>query len=156
MLDIEGEEILIGQSVVKSPFKPRAIYLVIGEKDQGNVVLKRVMNKEGFPYSNSRTRIIASVKDASIKIISTLPEPRNVNGQTIKIEIKTLKDLKKDKQKYSKYIVSELELLSNMIDKDLSIDGEINGIDLAKRKKDLDRKWNLLEQYLGVKVKLIS
>lgn len=151
MKDFYGTELIENKSVVWIKQRPTGLYLVVGFSGEA-VKLARVKKQPGYPDAGARSRYLVEVKTTEMKVMASRDgvfATPSVAETVYSIDLLE----KKDFFGKSKNILAEFRSLESQYSpENLTSDGEASRGEVLKRKSELDRKWSLLESYLGLKV----
>lgn len=145
-------------NVVRHEARKAGFYKVVGF--EGNsVLIKRCKKVRGWPLSDARACYKVPVTDKRLSVYDAgeYTQDVNVHGTAAPAvhaqTAMTIAQLKENPWRYSENIIKEFEtLLCDLSPENLWCDGEATAAQARAAEREINRKWALLEQYVGVTV----
>lgn len=149
---VDGKELKPGM-VVSTAFRKTALYAIV-EIETKSITIDRVRTSAGYPSAGDRLKMlrIKDVNDARLTYVGYQKNPMNVN--TIYVNTPSERSIEEMYKSHAEpNIVKEfMRLLQELSPENISCDGELSMSQIRKREADIERKWKILETYVGHKV----
>lgn|SRR5574344_929901 len=153
ILTTNGKELKPGM-VVSTAFRKTALYSIV-DIGPDAITIDRVRASNGFPSAGDKLKMLRlrDVEAAQLYYVGDQKNPTKYAGISSLSSAKTLDEMYETIPFESKNIIKEFAtLLSDLSPENLTCDGEASMPQVRNKQANIERKWSLLESYVGHKV----